>query len=67
MSVANALRFEGKKFFWDGEMYPSPEDAARAQVTYERDGFETITAKGEGAFLVYTRRVVGPAGDVKAN
>lgn len=67
MSAANARLFEGKKFFWDGETYPSPEDAARAQATYERDGFETITAEGEGTFLVYTRRVVGPAGDAKVN
>ena len=63
----NSRLVGGKKFFWDGSVYPSPGDAATAQATYERDGFETCTSEGEGTFLVYTRRVVMQVTDVKLN
>ncbi len=67
MNVPNARLVEGKKFFWDGEVYPSRDAAAQAQAAYERDGFETCTSEGEGAFSVYTRRVVRQVGDAKGN
>ncbi len=67
MNVPNARLVEGKKYFWDGEVYPSRDAAAAAQTVYERDGFETCTSEGEGTSLVYTRRVVKQVGDAKGN
>ncbi len=54
MNGPNARLVEGKKYFWDGEVYPSRDAAAAAQTAYERDGFETCMAEGERTFLVYT-------------
>ncbi|MHB0981698.1 MAG: hypothetical protein ACYC5Q_16825 [Thermoleophilia bacterium] len=67
MSAPNSRLVEGKKFFWDGVDYLSQDDAAAARSTYERDGFETCTATGDGTFLVYTRRVVKQVTDAKLN
>ena len=67
MKTPNARSVGGRKFFWDGAVYPSSDDAAKAQATYERDGFETCTSEGDGTFLVYTRRVVKQAIDGKVN
>lgn len=67
MTAPNARFVEGKKFMWDGRVYPSQDDAAKAQATYERDGFETCTCEGEGTFLVYTRRVVKQVTDEKSH
>lgn len=58
MNAPNSRLVEGKKFFWDGVVYQSQDEAATARSTYERDGFETCTATGEDSFLVYSRRVV---------
>jgi len=49
---------DGKKFMWDGQLYDSREDAARAEETYRNDNFEVQRMEQEGKFLVYTRRVV---------
>jgi len=67
MNVPNSRLVGGQKFFWDGRAYPSHDDAAAAQATYERDGFETCVSGGEETFLVYTRRVVKQVMDEKAN
>jgi len=67
MSVPNARVAAGKKFYWDGNEYPDRAVAATAQAAYERDGFETCLAEGEGSFLVYTRRVVRQMSDPQAN
>lgn len=67
MNAPNSRLVEGKKYFWDGVAYLSPDDAATARSTYERDGFETCTATGEGTVLVYTRRVVKQATDATLN
>ena len=67
MNAPNSRSVGGKRFFWDGVLYPSEADRAKAQATYERDGFEICTSEGEGTFLVYTRRVVRQVTDAKAN
>ncbi len=67
MNVPPARLVEGKKYFWDGETYPSRDAAAQAQAACARDGFETCMAEGEQTFLVYTRRVVRQVGDVRGN
>jgi hypothetical protein len=43
---------------WDGEVYPSHEDAEAKREEYAGNGFETQIAEGDDEFLVYTRRVV---------
>lgn len=67
MNGPNARLVAGKKYFWDGEVYPSRDAAAAAQAAYERDGFETCMAEGEQSFLVYSRRLATQVGDVKGN
>ena len=67
MTTPNSRHVGGKTFFWDGVVYPSRDEAATAQTAYEGDGFETFRAEGDGAHLVYTRRVVTQASDVKMN
>lgn len=59
-----ALVHDGKKFMWDGRTYESREDAAVAVAGYESDRFQVHLVEQDGAFLVYTRRVV--AGDAVA-
>jgi len=58
MSPTLAMIRDGKKFMWDGQLYDSREDAARAEETYRNDNFEVQRMEQEGKFLVYTRRVV---------
>jgi hypothetical protein len=49
---------EGKKYMWDGVVYPTEEAAVAARAAYQRDDFETQMLAGDGEFYVYTRRVV---------
>ncbi len=58
MSPDLALVSEGKKFLWDGRLYESGAESARAREAYLNDGFEVRTVEQEGKFLVYTRRAV---------
>ncbi len=58
MTPPTARLVHGKKFMWDGRVYPSADEAGQAKAGYENDGFETWTVEEEGAVLVYTRRVV---------
>ncbi len=67
MTVPNSRLVGGKKFMWDGSVYPTQDDAARAQASYARDGFETHTCEDEGRLLVYTRRVVRQVSEAKSN
>lgn len=67
MTAPNVRFVEGKKYMWDGRVYPSQDDAARAQATYEHDGFETCTCESEGTFLVYTRRVIKQVTDEQSH
>jgi len=48
----------GAKFMWDGAFYETCESAAAVQCEYEGTGFETRLVEEQGAFLVYSRRVV---------
>ena len=66
--TASIARFvEGKKFMWDGRVYPSREEAEKARAAYEGDGFETSACEDEERFLVYTRRVVKQVIDGKSH
>jgi hypothetical protein len=66
MTPPNARLVEGRKFMWDGQVYPSREEAVRAKTAYESDGFETRIFEEQGTFLVYTRRAVQAAADKPA-
>jgi len=48
----------GKKFMWDGAVYPTQEEAQGVLEKYKNDNFEVELVKEENQFLVYTRRVV---------
>jgi hypothetical protein len=48
----------GKKFMWDGVVYPTQEEAQSVVEKYKKDNFEVEFVKDENQFLVYTRRVV---------
>jgi hypothetical protein len=61
MSPPISRIIEGKKLMWDGRIYPTRDAAAAARAGYEHVGFETWEGEEAGAFLVYTRRVAGPA------
>lgn len=58
MSANLAMISDGKKFMWDGQFYPSKEDASGAERAYRNENFEVRVVEHEGKFLVYTRRVV---------
>jgi len=53
-----ARYFEGKKYFWDGGEYDSEQSAKAKEKEYSDNGFEVRVWQGEGAMLLYTRRVV---------
>jgi hypothetical protein len=48
----------GKKFMWDGVVYPTQEEAQGVMEKYKTDNFEVEFVKEENQFLLYTRRVV---------
>jgi hypothetical protein len=48
----------GKKFMWDGVVYPSQEETQGVVEKYKKDNFEVEFVEEENQFLVYTRRVV---------
>jgi hypothetical protein len=56
--MEEAIWVDGDKFMWDGRTYATREEAAAQAAKYGEDGFETQLAEAEGAFAVYTRRVV---------
>jgi hypothetical protein len=43
---------------WDGALYETRESAEAAQCEYEGSAFETRLVEEQGAFLVYSRRLV---------
>lgn len=59
MTTNISLIRDGKKFMWDGRLYPTRDEAWVAGEAYRNDKFEICVAEQEGQFLVYTRRVVG--------
>jgi hypothetical protein len=48
----------GKKFMWDGVIYPTKEEAQGIVEKYKADNFEVEFVEEGNQFLVYTRRVV---------
>ncbi len=48
----------GKKFMWDGVVYPSQEEAQEVMEKYKKDNFEVEFIEEEKQSLIYTRRVV---------
>jgi hypothetical protein len=58
MTTNISLIHDGKKFMWDGRLYPTRDEACAAGEAYRNDKFEIRVAEDEGQFLVYTRRVV---------
>jgi hypothetical protein len=48
----------GKKFMWDGVVYPSQEEAQAVMEKYKKDNFEVEFVEEEKQSLLYTRRVV---------
>ena len=58
MGAQNVRFFDGQKFMWDGEGYDSRDAAEAKQKEYADKEFETQLIEEEGAFLLYTRRVV---------
>jgi len=58
MAEPRASIIDGKKFMWDGREYGEREEAEKARVEYEKEGFETRIVSADDAVRVYTRRVV---------
>lgn len=48
----------GKKFMWDGIVYPTQGEAQGAVEKYKTDHFDVELVEEESQFLVYTRRAV---------
>jgi hypothetical protein len=48
--------FEGRRFYWDGRTYASPEEAAEAADGYREGGFEVRLLEEAEGHLVYSRR-----------
>ena len=57
MSIPLAMKFEGKKYMWDGMTYQSEDQARQAMETYSKDGFEVQLVAENHQHLVYTRRI----------
>ena len=57
MSIQLAVKFEDKKFMWDGITYETEEQALETMALYEKDGFEVQMDQPESDYLLYSRRV----------
>ena len=53
-----ARRFDGKKFMWDGKVYPDEKQAQEAAQKYQADGFVVALVSEDNQFYVFTRREV---------
>ena len=51
-------RFDGKKFMWDGQVYPDRKQAEAAAEKYQADSFQTQLITEENQYFVFTRREV---------
>jgi hypothetical protein len=58
MAMPSARFFDGRKFMQDGKVYAARQEAEGARDRYQADRFEVRLVEQDGAFLVYTRRVV---------
>ena len=57
MSIPLAMKFEGKKYMWDGITYETEDQAREAMALYGKDGFEVQVSQIKDNYLVYSRRV----------
>ena len=57
MSIALSIKFDGKKYLWDGKSYETEDQALETKVLYEKDGFEVQMDKHENDYLLYSRRI----------
>ena len=48
----------GKKYMWDGAVYPDKNSALDVEKRYKDDGFETEVLEENKNFYVLSRRVV---------
>jgi hypothetical protein len=46
----------GRRFYWDGRSYGSPEEAREAAQGYEAEGFQVKVVDSDEGALVYNRR-----------
>jgi len=53
-----ARTFGGKKFMWDGRIYPNRREAEEVSQKYRDDGFDVELVEDDGQFFLFTRRVV---------
>ena len=54
-----SVLIDGRKFFWDGQVFSTCEDASRQSEAYKNDNFEVqVVVEISGSCLLYTRRVV---------
>lgn len=58
MSIPLAMKFEGKKYMWDGINYQTEDQAREAMESYSKEGFEIQLVSEDQHHLVYTRRIV---------
>jgi hypothetical protein len=56
--MEEAIWVDGDKFMWDGGTYATRDEADARAAAYAEDGFETQVVEADGAYAVYTRRVV---------
>ena len=61
MSANLAMICDGKKFMWDGQLYPNKQAALEAEQSYHNDNFEVRMAEQGEEFLLYTRRIAKEA------
>ena len=58
MEIEDVRSDGSSKFMWDGEVYDSQSDMETRKKEYESNDFEVRVFEQEGAYLLYTRRVV---------
>ena len=58
MAAELAIWRDGDKYMWDGASYATHDEAEAKAKAYADGDFETLVIESEGAFLVYSRRVV---------
>jgi len=56
--MEDAIWVDGDKFMWDGGTYATRDEADARAAAYAEDGVETQVVEADGAYAVYTRRVV---------
>ena len=56
--MEEAIWIDGDKFMWDGGTYTTRDEADARAAAYAEDEFETQVVEADGAYAVYTRRVV---------